>query len=188
MKKQVAKTLFDTKSISPFTNYFGVWTDTQIPNTYAHYADIAMETLLLKLQPLMEKETGLKLTPTYSYARNYKKGDILHRHKDRFACEVSTTVCLGGDPWDIYLEPDPKKGRIVPGKGYVPGTTKGIKVTLKPGDMLIFSGSVLEHWREELKGEECSQVFLHYNIKNKKSILFDGRPHLGLPDFFCKRN
>ena len=54
--------------------------------------------------------------------------------------------------------------------------------------MLIYSGCELEHWREEFKGEECSQVFLHYNIKNKKSIVFDGRPHLGLPDFFCKRN
>ena len=24
----------------------------------------------------MEKETGLKLSPTYSYARIYKKGDV----------------------------------------------------------------------------------------------------------------
>ena len=157
-------------------------------STIGHLLSKTIDLKFIDIDKAIEKETGLKLTPTYSYARNYKKGDILHRHKDRFACEVSTTVCLGGDPWDIYLEPDPKKGRIVPGKGYVPGTTKGIKVTLKPGDMLIFSGSVLEHWREELKGEECSQVFLHYNIKNKKSILFDGRPHLGLPDFFCKRN
>ena len=187
MKKQVAKTLFETRSISPFTNYFGVWTDAQIPNTYSHYADIAMETLLLKLQPLMEKETGLKLTPTYSYARIYKKGDVLKRHKDRSSCEISTTMFLGGDPWDIYLEPNKNVGRPAEGP-YTPTTNKGIKVSLKPGDMLIYSGCELEHWREEFKGEECSQVFLHYNIKNKKSIVFDGRPHLGLPDFFCKRN
>jgi len=187
MKKQVAKTLFDTKFISPFTNYFGGWNDAQIPHTYSHYADIAMETLLLKLQPLMEKETGLKLTPTYSYARIYKKGDVLKRHKDRFSCEISTTMFLGGDPWDIYLEPNKNVGKSPEGP-YTTTTNKGIKVTLKPGDMLIYSGCELEHWREEFKGEECSQVFLHYNIKNKKSILFDGRPHLGLPDFFCKRN
>ena len=187
MKKQVAKTLFETKFISPFTNYFGVWTDAQIPNTYSHYADIAMETLLLKLQPLMEKETGLKLTPTYSYARIYKKGDVLKRHKDRSSCEISTTMFLGGDPWDIYLEPNKNVGKPAEGP-YTTTTNKGIKVSLKPGDMLIYSGCELEHWREEFKGEECSQVFLHYNIKNKKSVLFDGRPHLGLPDFFCKRN
>ena len=28
---------------------------------------------------------------------------------------------------------------------------KGIKVDLKPGDMLVYSGCELEHWRENLK-------------------------------------
>ena len=53
MKRQVARTLFDTRFISPFTDYFGVWNDEQVPKTYSHYADIAMETLMLKCQPLM---------------------------------------------------------------------------------------------------------------------------------------
>ena len=55
----------------------GTWTDQQVPNTYSHYADMVMETLLMKVLPIMKKETGLKLIPTYSYARAYKKGDIL---------------------------------------------------------------------------------------------------------------
>ena len=175
-KRKAARFLFDQKYISPFTEYWGVWNDEQVPNTYSHYSDLVMETLLQKVQPLMEKYTGLKLSPTYSYARIYKKGDILARHKDRFSCEVSTTLNLGGEQWPIYLEPSGRVGQA------------GIKIDLEPGDMLIYSGCELEHWREEFKGEECSQVFLHYNIKNKKSIVFDGRPHLGLPDFFCKRN
>ena len=53
----------------------------------------------------MEKTTGLKLYPAYTYGRVYKKGDILKRHKDRFSCEISTTMNLGGDKWSIYLEP-----------------------------------------------------------------------------------
>ena len=32
-----------------------------------------METLMLKCQPEMEKVTGLKLYPAYTYARIYKK-------------------------------------------------------------------------------------------------------------------
>ena len=63
-----------------------------------------METLLMMVQPKMEKLTGLKLNPTYSYARIYKRGDVLKRHKDRFSCEISTTMNLGGDPWPIYIE------------------------------------------------------------------------------------
>ena len=96
-----------------------------------------METLLEALRAKMEKETGYKLNETYSYARIYKTGDVLHRHKDRYSCEVSTTLNLGGDPWPIYLDPTGKKGQA------------GIKVELEAGDMLLYSGCDLEHWREE---------------------------------------
>jgi hypothetical protein len=185
MKRQVAKTLFETKFISPFTTYFGVWTDVQVPNTYSHYSDIAMETLLLKVQPLIEKETNLKLVPNYSYTRIYKNGDILKRHKDRPSCEISTTLNLGGDLWPIYLSTQENVG-IPDGKKITTSSNaKGIKINLEPGDMLIYSGCILEHWREKFEGEECTQVFLHYNneeFKNKK--MFDGRIHLGLPDWF----
>ena len=47
LKRKVANTLFKSKFISPFTEYFGIWSDPQIPETYSHYADIAMETLLV---------------------------------------------------------------------------------------------------------------------------------------------
>jgi hypothetical protein len=187
MKRQVARTMFDEKYISPFTTEFGIWNDSQVPNTYSHYADIAMETLLLLVQPVMEKKTGIKLIPTYSYARIYKKGDILNRHKDRFSCEISTTLNLGGDPWPIYIEPDSKMGRVIEGKGYISDNTKGIKVNLKPGDMLVYRGNLLEHWREPFEGENCGQVFLHYNnaaTKGAKDNIFDKRKHLGLPSWF----
>ena len=162
MKKQVARTFFDTRYISPFTTEYGVWNDEQVPNTYSHYADTAMETLLLSVQPKMEKLTGLKLNPTYSYARIYKRGDVLHRHKDRFSCEISTTMNLGGDPWPIYIEANKNVG--TPDKGFPAQTNnKGSKVILKPGDMLVYKGMILEHWREVFLGNDCAQVFLHYN-------------------------
>ena len=50
-KRNVARFLFDQKYISPFTEYFGVWNDDQVPNTYSHYSDIAMETLLQEVKP-----------------------------------------------------------------------------------------------------------------------------------------
>ena len=177
MKKQVFDTCLEKKFISPYEVLLGEYEgpNEQIPNTYSHYSDIAMETLMLKLQPLMEKTTGLKLYPSYTYARVYKKGDVLKRHKDRFSCEVSTTVNLGGDDWPIYLEPSGQEGM------------KGIKIDLKPGDMVVYSGCELEHWREKFKGKECVQVFLHYNNRKTsgaKNNMFDKRPHLGLPSWF----
>ena len=174
-KRQVARFLFDQKYISPFTEYWGVWNDKQVPNTYSHYSDVVMETLLQALRAKMEKETGYKLNETYSYARIYKTGDVLHRHKDRYSCEVSTTLHLGGDEWPIYLDPTGKKGQA------------GIKVELQQGDMLLYSGCDLEHWREAFPGKDCGQVFLHYNDAKKKtaqSNKFDGRPFLGLPAWY----
>ena len=142
----------------------GNWEDEQVPNAYAKYADWVMETLLQYVRPIMKQKTKLDLIPTYSYARIYNKGNILKKHKDRPSCEISTTLNLGGDHWSIYLE--------------------GIKVDLQQGDMLIYSGCELEHWREPFEGNFCVQVFLHYNHANGKfgqENLFDKRPILGIP-------
>ena len=163
---------------------FGTWADKQVPNTYSHYADMVMETLMMKVLPKMEKETGLQLIPTYSYARLYKNGDILKRHKDRPSCEISTTINLGGDPWPIFIDGTGSNNVIDEYKNiHKPGAPKGIKVDLKPGDMLIYSGCDLEHWREPFEGQLCGQVFLHYNHADgqfAKSNLYDKRPMLGI--------
>ena len=163
---------------------FGTWSDQQVPNTYSHYADPVMETLLMKVLPVMKEETGLELVPTYSYARLYKKGDILKRHKDRPSCEISTTLNLGGDNWPIFIDPTGSDNVIDEYKNiHKPGAPKGVKVDLNPGDMLIYSGCELEHWREPFKGKLCGQVFLHYNHADgqfAKSNLYDKRPMLGI--------
>ena len=163
----------------------GNFHDKQVPGSYAKYADRLMETLLVKTIPVMKAKTGLNLIPTYSYTRLYRTGNILNRHKDRPSCEISTTLCLGGDPWPIFIDPTGTDNVIKEYEGIIkPGAPKGIKVDLKPGDMLIYSGCELEHWREPFQGKLCGQVFLHYNHANgpfAKSNLYDKRPMLGIP-------
>ena len=172
LKKQACKILKDSGYFSPLEEIYGTWGDPQVKDTYSVYGDVLMDTILQNNMKLVERKTKLKLQPNYSYARIYKKGDILERHKDRSSCEISTTMSLGGDDWPIYLEPSGKEGM------------KGIKVDLKPGDMLVYSGCELEHWRNKFKKNSCTQVFLHYNIKNTNKELFDGRGKLGLPSWF----
>jgi hypothetical protein len=167
------------------TGLHGTWTDQQVPNTYSHYADHVMETLLVKMLPVMAKETGLNLVPTYSYARIYKKGDILRRHKDRPSCEISTTLNLGGDPWPIFIDGTGADSVIDEYKSIIkPNAPEGTKVLLDVGDMLVYSGCELEHWREPLEGDVCAQVFLHYNHVDgpfAEKNRFDKRPMLGVP-------
>ena len=174
-KRQVARILYDTRYISQYNQDWGVWNDEQVPNTYSHYGDVVMETLLEKLQPRIEAESELKLYPTYSYARIYKKGDVLHRHTDRYSCEVSATMNLGGDPWELFIDPTGGTGK------------SGKAILMEPGDLVMYRGCDLEHWREAFEGENCGQVFFHYNDASAKEAdenKYDTRPFLGLPSEF----
>ena len=86
--------------------------------------------------------------PTYTYARVYKNGSILEKHKDRDACEISLTLHLGGDnPWPICIKtPEGENNCVV----------------IEPGDAIMYRGTIAEHWRDAYVGEEYVQVFLHY--------------------------
>ena len=187
LKRDAVKWMYDNNIIYD-NGMFGTWIDEQVPNTYSHYADMVIETLMMKVLPVMREETGLELIPTYSYARLYKKGDILHRHKDRPSCEISTTMNLGGDPWPIFID-GTGADSILSGRETTtvvkPNAPKGTKVLLEVGDMLVYSGCELEHWREPFEGETCGQVFLHYNHVNgpfAEKNRFDKRPMLGIPN------
>ena len=134
-----------------------------------------MNILLKELKPIIEKNIDLQLLETYSYARLYKKVDVLIRHKDRYSCEISSTLNLGGDRWPIYIDPTGKTNQA------------GIKVELEPGDMLVYRGHDCEHWREPFEGQDCVQVFLHYNnadMTGAETNMYDTRPHLGLHSYF----
>ena len=172
LKRQVFRTLKDTTYISKHDDDWGKSGDEQCPKSYSVYSDTAMETVLNLLTEKMNKETKLKLSPTYSYTRLYEKGAGLEKHTDRYSCEVSSTLNLGGDVWPIWLTDT---------KG------KDIEVKLNPSDMLIYSGCELSHWRNKFEGELCGQVFLHYNDMSKsdwENNKYDDRPHLGLPSWF----
>ena len=163
----------------------GNFKDQQVPGSYAKYADRLMEILLVQTIPIMKAKTNLDLIPTYSYTRLYRTGNILNRHKDRPSCEISTTINLGGDLWPIFIDPTGSNNVVDEYQGIMkPDAPKGVRIDLKPGDMIIYSGCELEHWREPFQGKLCGQVFLHYNHANgqfAKDNLYDKRPMLGIP-------
>ena len=187
LKREAVKWMQDNNYISKFTPGFGTWEDKQVPNTYSIYGDTFMETLMMKVLPIMQQRTDMNLIPCYTYTRIYKEGDILHRHKDRPSCEISTTLHLGGNSWPIFLDPT-GANNILSGRETTtivkPNAPKGIPIDLEVGDMLVYSGCELEHWREPFEGDHCAQAFFHYNNVDgpfgTKNI-FDKRPLLGIP-------
>ena len=47
--------------------------------------------------------------------------------------------------------------------------------------MLIYRGGKMEHWRGPFDGDNCAQVFLHYNEENEESLKnkYDNRAFIG---------
>ena len=185
LQRDAVDFMVKNQKVNPYNPFIGTRVDKQVPGAYSKYGAWVMETLLMYMIPIMKAKTGMELLPTYSYTRLYEKGNILKRHKDRPSCEISTTLHLGGNEWPIFLDPSGQNFVIDEYKNiHKPGAPKGIRVDLKVGDMLIYSGCELEHWREPFQGNVCSQVFLHYNHANgpyAKTNLLDGRPLLGIP-------
>ena len=128
-----------------------------------YYGDPLTDSLMLKKIKLIEKETGKKLLPTYSFWRCYTRYADLKKHTDRESCEISVTVNIGGDntEWPIFIE--------------------GTPLNLKKGDAVIYLGCDLEHWREPFKGDYQFQTFLHYvDAKgNNKQYYMDQRQYWG---------
>ena len=114
----------------------------------AWYNDILMNVLLDIKLPLVEKESNLKLFPTYAYWRYYVFGGSLDKHTDRPSCEISVTACIKKyDNWPIVVE--------------------GTSFELEEGDAVLYAGCDQEHWRPgTYKGEGMAQVFLHYVNQN----------------------
>jgi hypothetical protein len=139
-------------------------------HSFSIRGSVGFDMLMEKLRPRIQKEIKLELIPTYSYARIYTKGDCLPKHVDREECEISSTLSLGGNPWNLYLR----------GKD----STQNIKISLKMGDLVIYRGLEMLHWRNTFKKDLCFQLFFHYNDKNGPygwKNKYAGRPFLGAP-------
>ncbi len=177
---------FEDNSIEVAADIHGQFDDTQALGDFSKYGDPIFDALLSIGTEKMCELTGKDLIPTYSYHRLYTLGTELKRHKDRPSCEISTTLCIGYDnsnvdlskypDWDWPMYVGPKDGE----EG-----AEGMPIHMKPGDMLIYRGDEVEHWREPLMGNNHAQAFLHYNEKDGKyNIPYDGRPLLGMPGSF----
>jgi hypothetical protein len=152
----------------------GLHNDSQVPTSKSKYGDWHIENLALYLKPQIEEVTGLKLLPTYTFWREYKKGMKLDRHLDREACEVSIALCIA------------RSNKDIPAWDLQAKTKGGTEVTIPTdeGDGMIYNGCEIEHWREPLEFDYHIGAFLHYVDANGiyKSFKNDKRLHTYKPN------
>ena len=186
-------------------NGINIRQDPQVPNTPSLYREWVMENLSDFLLPKIESVTGMKLLPTYTYFRIYKAGDILEKHIDRPACEISVTLSLRkeGKIWPIYINNTDYKTRKSDKVEFTPlSKSRALSreetlermhkehiedtssILLEEGDAVIYKGCEIVHWREPYnEGTKLTQTFLHYvdangrfsEWENDKSLDFGWR-------------
>jgi len=153
--------------------------DPQCPLSEAVHGAEAFDRLLEYLTPYFEKASGLKLFPTYSYARLYDtSGEELKVHRDRPACEISATLTLGfeGDVWPIYMGDSEDK-------------SNASEIKMEVGDVVMYRGMDKYHWREPYtEGKWQAQVFLHYVDQDGPHAewKYDKRESLGISKTICE--
>lgn len=124
----------------------------------------------------LKRHIDLDLGITYAYSRKYERGAYLGSHLDRPSCEISATLCLDyksddGSPWPIWLRND---------KNYITEEAETVKnesqdysqrerkkngckqLLLEPGDVLLYQGPNIPHWRDYFLGEYSYHIFVHF--------------------------
>lgn len=158
----------------------GNFQDPQSPNTFSKYGDVLMDTLGVNIEKEIKLHTGEDVYFTYTYWRLYQLDNQLVKHTDRDSCAISGTLCLGWDSsnlenyynWSIFVE-DPKGNEI--------------EIQLNPGDILLYKGCELLHWRNKCECLNHSQVFFHFNHVEHfngnatQGGFRDGRVMIGVP-------
>jgi hypothetical protein len=122
--------------------------DEQAPNSLAKYNFLPFVKLLVRKIHDVSKILQEDVLPTYTYVRIYSHGEVLKRHRDRPACEISITLNLKKDTeWPIWFQKP---------------NGEEISLELSQGDAVMYLGEIADHWRNVYQGQEHVQLFLHY--------------------------
>lgn len=127
------------------------------------------------LNPVLD----LKLQETYSFTRKYVRGASLSSHTDRPSCEISVTFPLryktdDNTPWKIWLNNEHNfcNYNYTSGQQWIKTITQdthnGISLELEVGDVLLYQGPNVPHWRNTLCGDYSYHMFVHFiNTRSK---------------------
>lgn len=132
--------------------------DPQVANRLFIQNDGYCRFMHFQLSTLVNHVMGEQVKPSYSYLTHYYGGAELLKHKDRKQCRWNVSMPLdvfpntdGKNHWPIYVQND------------VNDENSAVEVNLGIGDMVIYRGNKLYHWRNPLEAEKTATIcFFHF--------------------------
>ena len=142
------------------------FSDPVVKHSFSYYAPLCFEILYPRIMPRCEEILNKKMIPSFSYARILYEGAKMEKHVDRNSHSMACTITfeIDKEPYDFWLT-----------------DLEGNDVALKlyPGDMCLFNGAKLVHWRNTYTGKKCIQATLGF--ADEEINRYDGRKLLGAP-------
>lgn len=111
------------------------------PHRWVLHNDPAARTLHAPLAPLVSGLAGEPLKPSFTYLIKYLEGAALDAHRDRAQCAVTAV---------LQVDFDPEPGGPTPWPLIFVTPAGPEHVFLASGDLLVFRGTAIEHYREPL--------------------------------------
>ena len=115
--------------------------ESQVNGSFARYNYPLYRPAHYTIKKIIQKILQFELLPTYFYERFYYLGQKLLRHTDRPACEISVSLQISTNrkkSWPIWFQLPDKSEK---------------SVNMENGDMVIYKGCDIEHWRDPLQSK-----------------------------------
>ncbi len=128
--------------------------DDQVELRDCLYDDDLARFLHHQLLPTVNQLVPVEVKPSYTYLVKYHPGAILRRHTDRPQCQWNVSLVLDTNPetdldraWPIWVESH--------------GQQRAVRLGI--GDLVLYRGTEVPHWRDALPaGQTCTVCLCHY--------------------------
>ena len=145
-------------------------------NRYNCHNEIISRIIHFEMLELVEKITGKKLRPTYTYVSFYVKGAELKAHLDKAECEYTCSLIIDkpeGSKWNLYVHnKKTTREEYELNKKYTPDKNDCIGLDCDNNGFMILKGRNNLHFREILEYDYYNVLLLHYNVINNNCFSY----------------
>jgi hypothetical protein len=124
------------------------------PNRYVAYQENAAQFFHQQIAHVVSAVAGVRVKPTFVYIASYQGGAGLEAHTDRAQCEYAVSLLVDYTPEPLEQSPWPLQ---------LDGPHGTRKIWQALGDAVLYRGTRIPHWRDQLaRSATSTSIFFYY--------------------------